>query len=99
MAWWPENMSEAAGTGEHIAGCIPKDEVYPVMEIGRHIGALQSCAVGLQEMGRAICPVWQLHITHKLPILALAQCQVMDVHQKAAHNTVSMSLFRCLVHA
>ena len=66
-----------------------------MMQIGRHEGALQGCAVGLQEVGRAVRPIWQLHIAHQLPALALAQRQVIKVHQEAASSTRSMKLAEC----
>ena len=72
-----------------LAEGAPKDEVNPVVEVGGHKGAFQGCAVGLQEVGRAMRPFWQLHITHQLPILALAQGQVIKVHEEAAHSAVS----------
>ena len=71
---------ESTDRGLASDGGIPKDEVNPVVEVGGHKGTLQSRSVGLQKMGRAPRPFGQLHVTHQLTILALAQRQVVKVH-------------------
>ena len=62
----------------------PKDQVDPVVQVGRNEGALQGSAVAAQKVVRAICPGRQLHIAHCLAVLPRAQCQRLTVYQKAA---------------
>ena len=69
-----------------------------MVQVGRHEGALKRSTVGLQEVGRALGPAGQLHIAHQLPILALAQRQVVQIHQKAAQQRqVRITTFRRVV--
>ena len=49
---------------------LPKDEVKPVMQIGRDKGAFQSSPVLGNEVLGTVGPGRQLHCIHRLPILA-----------------------------
>ena len=62
----------------------PKNQVDPVVQVGRNKGALQGSALAAQKVVRAICPRRQLHIAHCLAVLPHAQCQRLTIYQKAA---------------
>ena len=57
----------------------PKNEVNPVMQVCRHIRALERVAVLGQKVIGAGSPWRQLHVADDAPVLALAQRQVFAV--------------------
>jgi len=63
-------------------GGTPKDEVDPVVEVGRDHGALQSRPVLKQEVGGGGGPRRQLHISHRLAVLPHPQRQLLPIHQE-----------------
>lgn len=69
-----------------------------MVQVGRHVGALQRSSVLGNEVLRAGSPGRQLHAVHRLAILAQAQWQLLQVHQEAAARSDAAAIRDVVVY-
>ena len=66
---------------------VPKDQVNPVMQISRNLGALQRLTMNKDKHSAIIStPRWQSHMMYQLAVLSLSEIKAFIVNFNQSHQ-------------